>query len=177
MSLIQIVSPNKAESKVKEIYSQIEQAFGSIPNALKIYSSSPDLLGRHWQEIGYYMQHPTLSFNLLAMIRMLISEKTKCEYCVGFNESMLVNMGGLTVEQVAAIKHNPQEAPISDKDKAMLLFVLKATMASLSVTADDIASLKAQGWNDGDILDGLSHGASMLAGDTILNAMKVEKDF
>ena len=177
MPLIQTYTPENATGQVKEIYNQIESAFGSVPNALQVYSSSPALLARQWQQVGYYMQHPTLSFNLLAMIRMLISEKTHCEYCVGFNEAMLINMGGLTIEQVAAIKDNPHNAPISDKDKAMLLFVLKATSAAASVNQSDIAGLKAQGWSDGDILDGLSHGAYMLAGDTIFNALKLERDF
>ena len=177
MPLIHTVAPESAEGQVKEIYNQIENAFGSIPNALQIYSSSPALLARQWQQIGYYMQHPALGFNLLALMRMLISEVTHCEYCVGFNEAMLVNMGGLTMEQIAATKKDPHAAPLSDKDKAMLLFVLKATTAAATVNQADIAALKALGWSDGDILDGLNHGAYMLAGDTIFNTLKLERDF
>lgn len=177
MPLLYTVTPEHAQGQVKEIYDQIAAAFGSVPNALQAYSSSPTLLASQWQNIGYYMQHPSLSFNLLAMIRMLVSAKTHCEYCVGFNEAMLINMGGLTQEQVAATKSNPQNAPLSDKDKAMLLFVVKATTDALAVTQADIAALKTQGWSDGEILDGLAHGAYMLAGDTILNVMKLERDF
>lgn len=176
MPLINTYTPETAEGKVKEIYGQIQAAFGSVPNAMQIYSSSPALLAKQWESIGYYMQHPTLSFNLLAIMRMLISEKTHCEYCVGFNEAMLINMGGFSHEQVAATRKNPQAAPLSDKDKSMLMFVLKATGDSLSVSPADINALKAQDWSDGEILDGLNHGAYMVAGDIILNAMKVEKD-
>ena len=177
MPLINTVTPEKAEGKVKEIYNEIQNAFGSIPNAIQIYSSSPQLLARQWQQVGYYMQHPTLNRTLLAMMRMLISQNTHCDYCVGFNEAMLINMCHLTQEQVAATKIDPASAPISEKDKAMLLFVLKATKNSNSIDQNDIAKLKAQGWNDGEILDGLNHGAYMLAGDTILNALKIERDF
>lgn len=177
MPLIHTVKPEHAEAKVKEIYSQIENAFGSVPNAIQIYSSSPELLARQWQQVGYYMQHPTLGAPLLAMVRMLVSQNTHCEYCVDFNEAMLINMFHLTHDQTSAAKKDPSSAPLSDKDKAMLLFILKATKDSTSVTAADITALKAQGWNDGEILDGLSHGAYMLAGDTILNAFKIERDF
>ena len=177
MPLINTFTPENAEGQVKEIYNQITNAFGSVPNALQIYSSSPALLARQWQNISYYMQHPALGFNLLAMMRMLISESTHCEYCVGFNEALLINMGGLSHEQVAATKNNAQNAPLPDKDKAMLLFVLKATKDASAVNSTDIATLKTHGWNDGDILDGLAHGAYMLAGDTIFNALKIEKDF
>jgi alkylhydroperoxidase family enzyme len=177
MPLIHTDTPETAEGQVKEIYDQAIKAFGSVPNALQIYSSSPALLARQWQQIGYYLQHPTLGFHLLAIMRMLISEDTHCEYCVGFNEAMLLNMGGLSMEQIAATKKNPQDAPLSDKDKAMLIFVLKATRDATSVNQGDIAALRTLGWTDGDILDGLGHGAYMLAGDTILSALKIERDY
>lgn len=177
MPLINTYTPDNAEGQVKVIYDQIASAFGSVPNALRSYSSSPALLAEHWQNIGYYMQHPTLSFNLLAIMRMVISEQGSCEYCVGFNAALLVNMGGLRLEQVAATKQDPQNAPLSDKDKAMLIFVLKATQPASVTTPADIAALKAQGWSDGDILDGLSHGASMVATDIILNTLQIEKDY
>ncbi len=176
MPLIHTYTPATAQGRVKEVYDQIQAAFGSVPNAMQIDSSSPAQLTRHWESISYYMQHPTLSFNLLAFMRMLISEKTHCEYCVDLNEAMLVNMGGISHDQVIAARKNPQDAPLSDKDKSMLLFVLKATSNSLSVGPADIEALKAQGWSDGEILDGLHHGADMVASDIILNAMKVEKD-
>ena len=177
MPLIHTVTPEHAEGQVKEIYDQAMKALGSIPNALQMNSSSPDLLSRQWQQISYYMQHPTLGFPLLAMIRMLVSQANHCEYCVGFNEAMLINMAHLSHEQVAATKQNPANAPLSDKDKAMLLFVLKGTKNASSIGQEDITALKQQGWSDSEILDGLSHGAYMLAGDTILSAFKVEKDF
>ncbi len=177
MPLIHTVTPEHATGKLKEVYDQVTAAFGHVPNALQIYSSSPEQVARHWQDIGYYMQHPSLSFTLLAMMRMLVSQNTHCDYCVGFNEAMLINVAKLAPEQVAAAKKNPADAPLSDKDKAMLLFTLKATRDSTSIEAADLAGLRAQGWSDGDIVDGLNHAASMLAGDTIFNAFKVERDY
>ncbi len=177
MPLIHTYTPDNAEGQVKDIYDQITSAFGSVPNALQIYSSSPTLLAEHWHNIGYYMQHPSLSFNLLAFMRTLISDHGRCEYCVGFNEAMLINMGGISMEQIAATKQNPQNAPLSDKDKAMLLFVLKATQTSAPATPAEIATLKTLGWNDGEILDGLGHGANMVAADILLNTLQIEKDY
>lgn len=177
MPLIHTVHPDQAEGQVKEIYDQVAAAFGSVPTAMQIYSASPIHLEEHWRGIGYYMQHPTLNFALLAMIRMLVSMNTNCEYCVGFNEGLLINRAGFSVEQIAATKADPTQAPLPVKDVAMLSFVLKATHDSTSTTAADIENLRHHGWTDSDILDALSHGAQMLAGDTILNAFKVERDF
>jgi hypothetical protein len=176
MSLLHTATPENATGQVKEIYDQITAAFGHVPNALQTHSTSPVQLAKQWQTIDYYMQHPHLSFNLLAMLRMLISEKTGCHYCVGFNAAMLVNMGGISIEQIAATKQDPQNAPLPAGELAMLLFVLRATQGT-PATADDIAQLEAAGWNDTDIYDALAHGASMVATDIIFNTLGIDNDF
>ena len=177
MPLIHTVPPAHATGQVKDVYDQVTAAFGHIPNGMQIYSSSPELMTKQWQSIGYYMQHPNLSFALLALMRMLISQAGHCEYCIGFNEAMLINQAGFTPEQIAAVKRDPASAPLPEKDRAMLSFVLKAVHDSNSTTPSDISGLKQLGWTDSDILDGLNHGAYMLAADTLLNALKVDIDY
>jgi uncharacterized peroxidase-related enzyme len=177
MAMIQTISPEQASGKVAHIYGQIEQVMGRVPNAMQIYSSSPDLLEQQWQQIGYYMQHPTLSFPLLALIRMLVSQENQCEYCVGFNEGMLINVAGFTPDQVAAAKRNPDDAPISEKEMVMLQFVLNATKYAKNVKSGDLDALRNAGWNDGEIMDALHHGARNIAVDVVFNALKIDKDF
>jgi len=36
--------------------------------------------------------------------------------------------------------------------------------------------VRAHGWNDGDILDAVNHGARQVAGDIVFNAFRVERD-
>lgn len=150
---------------------------GRVPNAFQLYSSSPALLEQTLQQVAYYMQHPTLGFPLLAMVRMLVSQRNDCQYCVGFNEIMLMQMAGLTPEQLAATRLNPADAPLPDKDKAMLLFVLKATKTPKSVEKSDLDQLRALGWSDGDIMDAVYHGARNVAVDIVFNAFKIDNDF
>ena len=177
MTMIQTISPEQASGKVAHIYGQIEQVMGRVPNAMQMYSSSPDLLEQQWQQIGYYMQHPTLSFPLLALIRMLVSQENQCEYCVGFNEGMLINVAGFTPDQVTAAKRNPDDAPISEKEMVMLRFVLNATKHAKSVKSGDLDTLRDAGWKDGEIMDALHHGARNIAVDVVFNALKIDKDF
>lgn len=177
MSIISTVAPEQAGGKVAEVYGKIQQMMGRVPNAFQLYSSSPVLMEQQMQQIAYYMQHPTLSFPLLAMVRMLVSQHNDCQYCVGFNESMLMQMAGLTPEQVAATRSNPADAPLPDKDKAMLLFVLKATKTPKMVEKSDLDQLRALGWSDGDIMDAVYHGARNVAVDIVFNAFKIDNDF
>lgn len=177
MNMISTVSPAEANGSVAQVYGQIEQAFGRVPNGMRLFSASPALLEQGWQQMGYYMQHPRLSFPLLAFIRMLVSERHECEYCIGMNESLLINMGGLSAEEVMAARCNPAAAPLPEKEKAMLLTVLKTVEAPKALDKADLDRLRALGWEDGDILDAVYHGARNVAADIMFNAFKVESDF
>lgn len=177
MSIISTVAPNEATGQVAQVYAQVEQAMGRLPNAMKLYSASPDVLAMQWQHIGYYFQHPTLSFPLLASIRMLVSQDNDCAYCIGMNEAMLIQRAGLTAEQTAAARRNPADAALPAKDKAMLLFVLKATQAPKTVTSGDLDALRGMGWTDRDIFDAVNHGARNVAVDILFNTFKIDNDF
>lgn len=177
MSIIQTVSPEQATGKVAQIYAQIEQRFGRVYTGFQLYSASPDLMEQLAQQNAYYSQHPTLGFALLAMIRMLVSAQNDCTYCIGFNETMLIERGGFSVEQIVTTRSDPNAAPLDDKDKAMLLFVLKGTKDAKSISSADLDALRALGWSDRDIMDGLFHGARNTAVDIMFDAFKVENDF
>lgn len=177
MTLVQTVSPEQATGKVAQIYGQLEQRFGRVHKGFQLYSASPELMEQIFQQNAYYMQHPTLGFPLLALIRMLVSQQNECAYCIGFNEAMLIGRGILTVEQVAEAKRDPASVPLDEKDKAMLLFVLKGTKAPKSVDKADLDALRALGWTDRDIVDGLFHGARNAAVDIMFDAFQVENDF
>jgi len=177
MPIISTVTPTEATGKVADVYSQIEQTFGRIPNAMQIFSSSPELLERKWGELGYYMQHPKLSMPLLATMRMLISQHNQCDYCIGFNAGLLINMFGQTPEQVMATQQDPNQAPLEEKEKAILLFVLKSVKNPIEITEQEVQALLALGWEHTDILDATTHGAHHVAIDILFNTFKVEKDF
>ncbi len=53
MSIISTVAPEQASGKVAEVYGQIQQAMGRVPNAFRMYSSSPALLEQGFQSIAY----------------------------------------------------------------------------------------------------------------------------
>jgi uncharacterized peroxidase-related enzyme len=177
MSIIATVAPEQATGQLAEIYGQMQQIMGRVPNAMRLYSASPEMLAMQWQYLGYNFQHPALGLALMATIRMLVSKDHECNYCVGFNEGLLIQMAGFTPEQTAAAKLNPADAPLPEKDKAMLLLVLKATRTPHAVEAADLNVLRELGWTDRDIFDAVNHGARNIAADILFNTFKIENDF
>jgi AhpD family alkylhydroperoxidase len=177
MSLLATVSPETAQGKVAEVYGNIKKVFGRVPNGMQAYSPSATLLEQQWGALSYYLQHPHLSFTLLAAIRMLVSQENKCDYCIGMNAGLLINMAGWTVEQVSATKRDANNAPLSAKEKAMLLFVLKSVNDRQRVSRADIDVLTQLGWDETDVLDAVAQGARNVAVDIIFNTFQIEKDF
>ena len=161
MPLIDSVVPEKASGQVAEIYGDLAKVFGRVPNAMQMYSSSPALLAQQWQATGYYFTHPNLPRPLLAAIRMLVSQENDCDYCIGFNAGMLINMAGWTPEQVAASKRDASAVPLSEKEKALLHFVLKAVNRREVATRAEIDALTRLGWTHADLLDAVAHGHAM----------------
>lgn len=177
MPLVQTVTPETASGKVAAVYHDIAKTFGRVPNALQLFSASPALLSQQWQSMDYYLKHPTLSFPLLATIRMLVSQENKCHYCIGMNGSLLIHMAQWTVDQVNATKRDPVAAPLPPKEKAMLAFVLKAVAERKSVTRGEIEELKKLEWTESDVFDAVAHGARNVAADIVFNTFQIENDF
>ncbi len=174
MTLLKTVEPQDAEGAVKEVYDMFLKMGPVIPAPLKMLSVSPDFLKLHSQIIGYFMSHPTLSFTLLAHIRMVVSHRTGYEFCVNFNGGMLTMMADLTDEQIQATLDDPAKASLEDKDKAMLVFVVKAVEEPDSVSQADVDAVREKGWTDRDIYDATAHGANMTAAGILFRAFKMD---
>jgi hypothetical protein len=56
MPLIQTQSAKTAAGEVAEIYRQMQQAWGNVPNGFALFSASPLWLKQQWEYVGYYMQ-------------------------------------------------------------------------------------------------------------------------
>ncbi len=175
MSLLKTVPLEEAEGKLLELYDTAEQFFGTVPNNVKMFGVSPAMLENQVQFAVYSMEHPTLSAPFFAMIRLLVAHGSESPYCTRMNAGLLTQQG-FTSEQIEAAKVEAGQAPLDEKETALLLFVLKATKAPKSTGAKDVDDLRAMGWTDRDIFDAVAHGARAVATNIIFDAFKLEND-
>lgn len=176
MALIQTVTAEEAEGKVKEVYDRLMETARVIPLPMQMMSASPDLLAIQIQSLGHYFRHPTLSFALLAHIRLMVAHLFKYPYCVEFNSSLLQMLTDITDEQLDAVKADPAAAMLDEKDRAMLLFVLKSVTSPETVEQGDVDSLKNMGWTEKDIFEATHHGADMIRHGTLFKAFKMAEE-
>ena len=174
MALINIVEPEKAEGDVKEIYDAMQNNIGMIPFPMQLASASPQMMKMMWQSIQYYTQHPNLGFGLLSTIRYLVAKEYDYAFCINFNKNFL-KMQGMSDDDIEKTTQDPSQAPLDDKDRAMVAFVLNSIKSPTAVTEADIAQLHDLGWEDRDILDALAHGCSMIGPSIMMKAFKMDR--
>jgi len=68
------------------------------------------------------------------------------------------------------VQQNPENAPLGDKEKKLLAFVLNAVADPESTSQADIDELRKLGWNDQEIFEAAHQGADMVL---VGNLMKI----
>lgn len=173
MALIKTIDPEKAEGDVKEIYDALQKNIGVIPSPMELASASPWMMKAMWQSILYFTQHPNLGFGLLSTIRYLVAEEYDYAFCIDFNKNFL-KMQGMSEEDIQKTSQDPAQAPLDDKDRAMVAFVMSAIKTPNAVTQADVDELKSLDWEDGDILDAMSHAANMVSASILMKTFKMD---
>lgn len=172
MALLKTVLPSEAEGKIANCYQQIEDAIGYVPEAFQLFSVSPDLFEGQLATMAYMASHPTLNPTFISMLRYLVSGRNRNNFCIGFNEAALVNVG-INQEDLRQSLIHPEMIPLPEHEKTLMLFILRAIDDPENISEKDIAALHKAGWTDRDIYDALAAGARHAATDVLFNAFKV----
>ncbi|OGG46439.1 MAG: hypothetical protein A3F84_15360 [Candidatus Handelsmanbacteria bacterium RIFCSPLOWO2_12_FULL_64_10] len=95
MAMIALISEQEATGKVKEVYEQIQKAFGIpfVPNLFKAMAHNPDLLEANWRRVGTIMGRGRLDRKTKEMIAVAVSATNNCEYCINAHTAALKRMG------------------------------------------------------------------------------------
>ncbi|MCE5387519.1 MAG: hypothetical protein K0041_02940 [Acidithiobacillus sp.] len=172
MTILALTPPENAHGELAELYQQIQQAFGGVPEGLQLFGISPALLRSQWQNLAYFSQHPRLTGKFLALLRYILSEEGNCQFCIGFNEALLLNEG-LTKEDLQQARQDPLRGPLAESENRLLDYVLKAVRNPHSVGDAEVAQLRSLGWTDQDIFDAVAHGAQHQAIDILFETFRV----
>lgn len=162
MFILNHVKPEEATGKVAEAYSVLPPEV-PVPDPLILMSASPELAYLQSGIIRYFINHDRLDMGLFAMIRYLVAQQYDYQFCINLNAGILKQAGGLSDADLDALKTNPENAPLEESQKSLLLFVLKVVKTPHNIQQDDLDKLRAHGWSDQDIFDATYHGTSMVA--------------
>ncbi len=93
--MTKLVSEGQAIGKVKEIFDEIEEALGMVPNFFKAQAAvNPDWLELNWNRTKQIMlREGALDRKTKELIALVVSLVNRCEYCTMAHESMAMMMG------------------------------------------------------------------------------------
>ncbi len=173
MTRIPTVAPAVAEGQVKEIYTEIQQAFGMIPNLFRTYAHHPPLLEANWHKVKRVMMEGILSRKTKEAIALLVSQDNGCKYCVAAHSGALKSIG-ISEDEIKKIAENFDAADFSPMEKALVHFARKANSAPDAVSNQGFQDLKATGVTDAQIIEALGVMEVFTAFNKFLDCLDVE---
>lgn len=145
MGRIHVPSVATAIGATAQVYADIKKAAGSVPN---LFAALGYLAPQQLQAVlntEAALSAGTLGPKDLETVKLVVSERTGCDYCVAAH-SLLGKMAGLSPESLRQIRAG---LPTGDaKRDALVRFVRMLQDDRGTVLPNEIASIRAAGYSD-----------------------------
>lgn len=142
-----------ASPEARKLLDEIHAAYGSVPNALRTMAASPALL-RGTTELSNALAG-TLSAGLRERIAIAVAEQNGCGYCLSAHTAVARSIG-IDDDEVTRSRRGESTDPAIE---AALTFARAVNTRRGGVTDDEVASVRAAGYADGDIAAIVGHVA------------------
>jgi len=154
------------------ILTQVQKAFGSVPNMFKAVSNSPAALQSMWAAFGA-LGGGTLGAPLGEQLAVAIANRNACVYCLSAH-TLLGQNAGVSAEVMAAAQTGRSSDP---RTAAALRFALKLVEQRGQVQDGDVAELTEHGFSDEQVVEIIAHVGLNLYTNYINVALAVPVDF
>ena len=153
MTFVKTIQTTEAQTPLKELYQEIENTLGFIPNAFKSASNDYEITKWFWQGVKTIMlRESSIPRSLKESIALVVSKNNSCSYCVGAH-NMALKAVGFDSKKIERLNLDYKTSGISDKEKAILDFALKITNESYKIYEKDHENLKKYGLTEQQILE------------------------
>jgi uncharacterized peroxidase-related enzyme len=176
MPRISVVEKNEVSEDVQEIFTEIESAFGKVPNLFKTYSHFPALLKANWDKVKALMMQGNLSRKTKEAIAVLVSKDNSCSYCVAAHTAALKSIG-VTEEEIEIIETDIEKSDFTEKERGLITFARKANKDPNRITDAEFEELKKTGATEPEIVEALGVMELFTAFNKFLDSLNVEVDF
>lgn len=186
---VDLVPIEKAKGARKELYDEMERVRGPgrVSNLFKAYAAFPALAKANFHRLMVLLSQGNLSLKFKEAVMTALAEANKCDYCVSFHATALRGAGASEEEVRAALEFDPDRIGLSEKEKALFNYALKANGDPHSIVPADIEELRRKGASDGDLVETLEtvntgnsfnliNGALNVGPDDFLSYMKGRGD-
>ena len=155
---IKMIPENEATGILKDMYHEAMTPHGTVDNVMKVHSLRPHTMHGHVTLYKSVLHHPDITLPLwfLEVIAAYTSIKNNCDYSLAhhfMNARKLIRDEQRADEIHEALEKGQPEKIFHGKELALLEYAAKLTTDVANMTETDIATLRAAGCNDGEILE------------------------
>ena len=158
MTWISTISYDDAEGALKKLYDRIKGPDNNIDNIMMAHSLRPHSMEGHMSLYKYVLHHPrnTLPKSYLETIGVWVSFLNDCNYCYEHHFAGMARLLGDDVRSTA-IRQSVEARDLSQafdgKELVGLEYAGKLTTNAVSVSKEDIDTMRGAGFDDGQILE------------------------
>jgi uncharacterized peroxidase-related enzyme len=150
---LRVPGDDEAPEEVEDLWAGPRERLGFVPNVLRIFALRPRHLLGWWAYYDELLRGDSgLTKAQREMIAVVVSVQNRCHYCIVSHSAALRKLTGdpaLADRLATGYKY----ADLDSKERAMLDFAVKLTVASHESTEADVDALRAVGWSDEDVFD------------------------
>ncbi len=154
---VDLVPIERATGTRKALYDEMERVRGPgrVSNLFKAYAAFPELARANFDRLMVLLTKGSLSVKFKEAVMTALAEANKCDYCVSFHATALRNAGASDEEVKGAIAFDPDRIGLSEKERALFNFALKANGDPHSMLPEDIDAVRKAGATDSDLVETL----------------------
>jgi uncharacterized peroxidase-related enzyme len=172
MSHVPLIDATQTTADRAAVLTQIQQAFGTVPNMFRAVANSPAALRSMWGSFGA-LGGGSIPAKLGEKLAVAVANRNACEYCLAAHTA-LGRKTGATAEEMAAAQAGHATDPKTD---AALRFALQLVEQRGQVSGDDVRRLREVGFTDEGIVEIVAHVALNLFTNYVNVALDVPVDF
>jgi uncharacterized peroxidase-related enzyme len=173
MAFIRTIPPFDAEGPVREMYQQVQQRFGYVPNWAQAFSLRPQVLDS-WTALLKSIQS-NLSVRSYELATLAAARALRSTYCCLAHGSVLADKV-FDASAVTAIMKAGPESPLDPKERDMMAFAERVALNADGITAADVDVLRSHGYEDEEIFDVAAAAAARCFFSKLLDALGVQAD-
>jgi uncharacterized peroxidase-related enzyme len=173
MAFVRTVPLSEAQGPVREMYRQIHDRLGHVPNWARAFSLRPGVRDG-WVALLSSIQ-ANLSVRSYELATLAAARALRSSYCALAHGSVLADKV-FDAATVTAIMMDADELPLEPRERAMLAFVEKVVLHADRITAADVEGLRSHGYRDEEIFDVAAAAAARCFFSKLLDALGVQAD-
>lgn len=172
MARVELLDPEAAEGRVKEVFERVKAYYQMVPGLQKALCYLPETTDALWSLSLATAGEGSIREELKRVFFAVTAHEVECEYCTAAHMIALLGKQWSQQECVDVILGKPSPR-LSGKENAAVDFARAVARSPASITDEQTDALRADGWTDPEIVEIVAAVALMRYTTTVASALDV----